>query len=231
MKKTGKKSEAEILRQKAVALLNKKPSRPYSQFSEGDLLKLIHELEVHQIELELQNEELIMARCIAQEATQKYTELYDFAPSGYFSLSKEGEIIELNICGAMMLGKERERLKNNLFGFFISDNTKPIFNLFFDKVLNCKAKESCEVDLLTKINLPVSVYITGIASENGEQCLVNVVDITDRKLVVALKKKSEELVQFNILMVGREIRMIELKREINNLLKKSGEEEKYVIHV
>ena len=106
MKKDNKSAPA-ILRQKAEELLKKKPLKTGSQLSEAEMLKLIHELEVHQIELEMQNEELMLANEQAEFATKKYTELYDFAPSGYFTLSKEGKIIELNLCGSQMLGKER----------------------------------------------------------------------------------------------------------------------------
>jgi len=187
-------SEAPILRKRAEKLLKKKPSRPSLQLSKADVLKLIHELEVHQIELELQNEELLLAKEKAAElATKKYIELYDFAPSGYFTLSKEGDIIELNLYGSQMLGKERSRLKNNRFGFFVSDDTKSIFNLFLGKVFNNKAKGTCEVTLSTIGNLPMCVHLTGIAIENGEQCLVTVVDITERKqaeqeLIIANKE-------------------------------------------
>ncbi|MEI6057333.1 MAG: hypothetical protein WCR55_14915 [Lentisphaerota bacterium] len=95
----------------------------------------------------MQNEELIVARTTAEEVAEKYTQLYDFAPSGYFTLSRDSEIIELNLCGAKMLGKDCSKLKNSLLGFFVSDDTKPIFNLFLDKLFNSKTKESCDVTL------------------------------------------------------------------------------------
>src|SRR5665648_437923 len=69
-----------------------------TQPTEADILKLVHELEVHQIELEIQNQELKAARSVAQDVTDRYTDLYDFAPLGYFTLSKEGKIIGTNIC-------------------------------------------------------------------------------------------------------------------------------------
>jgi PAS domain S-box-containing protein len=192
MKKAVNNSEASNLRKKAIGLLKKKQSNSVSQLSEPETLKLIHELEVHQIELELQNEELRLARSAEQHAAEKYTELYDFAPSGYFTLSKEGKIIELNLCGSLMLGKERSRLINSLFGFFISDDTKPVFSLFLAKVFNSKAKETCEVTLSAKGNLPMYVYLTGIVTENTEQCIVTVIDITERK------QAEEELIQSEI---------------------------------
>ncbi|MCX6249351.1 MAG: PAS domain-containing protein [Bacteroidetes bacterium] len=160
--------------------------------SEAEILKLMHELEVHQIELEMQNEELIMARSAAQAATEKYTELYDFAPSGYFTLSKEGKIIDLNLCGSQMLGKERSLIINSPFEFFVSNNTKPIFNLFLEKVFNSKAKESCEITLSTNGYLPTYVHLFGMVTENGEQCLVTAIDITDRKREEDALRESEK---------------------------------------
>ena len=100
-------TESEILRQRAEELLNMKLSKSGSQLSEAETQKLIHELEVHQIELEIQNEELILAKKQAADNSEKYIELYDFAPSGYFTLTRKGEILQLNLLGAKMLGKER----------------------------------------------------------------------------------------------------------------------------
>jgi len=105
MKKRDSKSEASLLRQKAEEQFKKKSAKTVSKLSEAEMLKLVHELEVHQIELEMQNDELCLAKEQAEIATNKYSELYNFAPSGYFTLSKEGEIIELNLQGAKMLGK------------------------------------------------------------------------------------------------------------------------------
>ena len=98
-------TEKSILRQKAAETMKKRPLKTVSELSEANLLKLIHELEVHQIELELQNEELRLVKEKAAElATEKYAELYNFAPSGYFTISREGKIIELNLYGLQMLG-------------------------------------------------------------------------------------------------------------------------------
>jgi signal transduction histidine kinase len=198
MKVTVNKSEAAIMRAKAEMLLKKKSLKTSPQPPEVETLKLIHELEVHQIELELQNEELRHAWAMTEAANDKYTGLYDFAPSGYFTLSKEGKIIELNRCGSIMLGKERTHLINSQFGFFVSNDTKPIFNLFLKNVFTSKAKESCEVTVSIADNLPMYVHITGIVMENGEQCLVTLVDITERELAeVEIKHKNEELLKLN----------------------------------
>ena len=160
--------------------------------SEADTLKLIHELQVHQIELELQNEDLILAKSSAVENADKYARLYDFAPSGYFALLRDGEIIELNLSGAKMLGKDRQSLKNKRFGLYISDDTKPIFNVFLERVFSGKSKESCEVTLLTSADLPIFVHLEGIITDNAEQCFLTAIDITERKKAAHLLRESEE---------------------------------------
>lgn len=184
--------EKSNLRQRAIELLKKKQSGPSVQRSQAETLKLFHELQVHQVELELQNEELMQARIVASKAAEKYTELYDFAPSGYFTLSREGKIIELNLSGADMLGQERSKLKNSKFGSFVYDETKPEFNRFLGQIFAEKAKESCEVALSTNGNTSMYVFLTGIATENGEQCFVTLIDITERKLAEENLQKTEE---------------------------------------
>ena len=80
-----------------------------------------------------------------------------------------------------MLSKERLFLKNSQFGFFVSDDTKPIFNLFLEKIFFTNSKESCEVTLLIKGQPHIDIYLCGIATENGDKCIINAVDISERK--------------------------------------------------
>lgn len=199
MKRNGNISESPVfLRKKAEKLLNKRQSKPGSQLAAADGLKLIHELEVHQIELEMQNEELILSRSAAIDSVERYTELYDFSPVGYFTLSREGKIIELNLYGSQMLGKERANLTNKYFGSFVSVETKIIFDHFLSRVFDSRIKESCEVSPINSPNAATYVHLTGMISENEEQCLVNATDITGRKQAeTALTLKNEELIRLN----------------------------------
>ena len=202
MKNTNSKFEADILRQKAEEFLKKKPVRPDLPTSAPDTLHLFHELEVYQLELEMQNNDLRHAWAVAEVAVDKYTELYDFSPSGYFTLSKTGKIIELNASGSQMLGKEIARLSNSQFGFFVSEEDKPNFNLFLEKVFISSEKESCQVAMSTNDNLPLLVQLTGIATKNGEQCFITMVDITESKqaeesLLLMQMKRASELITAN----------------------------------
>ena len=170
-----------LLRQKAEDALKNSNSNSNKILSEGDALKLLHELQVHQIELEMQNAELILANeqeCLAKE---KYAKLYNFAPSCFLTLSKEGDIVELNISAAKILGKERSALINSRFGLYISTDTRPIFNFFFQNVVKNNVKQTCEIELASKENALTNILIEGILSENEEHCLLNFMDITETK--------------------------------------------------
>src|SRR5664280_2436332 len=100
-------TDDQMLRRSAEELLKKKQDKLNKLVVETDSVKLLHELQVHQIELEMQNEELIAANEAAETALRKYTMLYDFAPMGYFTLDPDGNIYELNFTGAEMLGDKR----------------------------------------------------------------------------------------------------------------------------
>lgn len=174
-------SSAAILRQKAEQQLKDLQSRTNSLSSETDLLKLIHELQVHQIELEMQNEALVVAKEKVEIAEAKYTELYDFAPSGYLSLTKDGDITELNFAAAKMLGKNRLELMNKRFVLFTSHDTRAIFNHFFDRVCTGEEKQTCDITIETEGNSPIYVTVEGIVSPNKKICNLILVDITERK--------------------------------------------------
>ena len=223
--------DADNLRQKAEKILTNKPSSTDPAITEIERLKLLHDLDVHRIELELQNEELRHAWAVGEVALNRYAELYDFAPSGYFTLTKEGEIVDLNLVGAILLGRERMHLKHCRFGVFVSDDTKPVFNHFLNCVFGSRTRESCELILSGNPQKPMFVHLAGIAAEKKEHCLVTAVDITERHhLEVALKQQVAELEQMNRCMMDRELKMVELKQEINELLGKAGGKAKYEIH-
>jgi len=174
-------STIDILRQKAEEILKSKLSKKASITADLDTKNLIHELQVHDIELELQNEELLSQRSEALEYARKCEELYDFSPSGNLVVSKAGLIMELNLVASQMLGKGRKYLKNKAFDSFVSFHSKPVFHDFFTKVFISNIKETCEIRLVDHAT-PNSFFLTGRVSDNQEECLISMVDITERKL-------------------------------------------------
>jgi PAS domain S-box-containing protein len=95
-----------------------------------DALKLLHELQVHQVELEMQNASLREARAQEEAALQKYTDLYDFAPVGYFTLDGHGRIVECNLTGAALLEAERSALIGRRFQMVVTPKDRPAFSAF-----------------------------------------------------------------------------------------------------
>jgi len=170
-----------LIRQKAEEVIQSKTSKFNSKLSESEILKLIHELEVHQIELEMQNEELIIAKEKAEKASEKYAELYVFAPFGYYTLSNTGEILELNLAASQILDRERSFLLNRQFGIFVSEDTRPIFNEFLENIFNSYNRFTCDIAISTNLNSPKHLHLSGIITENRKQCLLTVVDISQRK--------------------------------------------------
>ena len=187
MKKRKTLPEESSLRQKAEAIVEKlnsgKANPQVAQISqlspEAEMRKLIHELQVYQIELEMQNEEL-------QQAVEKAAiaiALYDFAPTGYFTVKPDSTISQLNLCGAKMLGKERLYLRNSRLNQFITPHTQPLFNEFLQICFETGLKQTCEIGLAIQ-GKPLSfLYLEGMVSEDKNKCLVVAVDITERKQV------------------------------------------------
>jgi PAS domain-containing protein len=173
--------KASHLRQMAEEQLKLQKSKTKKIIPTVDLLKLIHELEVHQIELEMQNEELILANEQARAATEKYVELYDFAPLGYYTISRAGKIIGLNLQGARMLGKERSFLINNPFGFFVKEDSRSIFAAFLEEIFQSKSVVNCDLPLLSVGTISLHVHLTGMISETQDECRITAVDVTEQK--------------------------------------------------
>ena len=152
----------------------------------NDTQRLFHELQVHQIELELQNEELNHANAVANTALEKYTDLYDFAPVGYFSLDSQGQIEELNMAGAVLLGVERSRLTGRRFQLFVDLKSRPTFQDFIGRIFSNSGRQECELKLISESNGTVWVEVAGISQPivSGSKRLSRIVvsDISARKL-------------------------------------------------
>jgi PAS domain-containing protein len=171
-------TDARVLRIKAEELLKEKQMKADQLALETDTKKLLHELQVHQIELEMQNEELRLAYETAETALRKYTMLYDLSPLGYLTLESGGKIAELNFTAAEMLDERRFGLVGSNFKLYIYDDYKVVFNNFLDKVFSSNEKESCEVMLGYDSNSLSHVYMEGIVSGDDQKCLLSVVDIS-----------------------------------------------------
>ena len=171
-------TSAKLLRKKAEELLAQKQKLMDDTLKEYDEKKLLHELQVHQIELEMQNEELLMEIEIAEKALKKNAILFDLAPMGYITLDASGNIYEINQSGARMLGENKSALINKNFNKYVAENTKAVFANFILKVFESYQKVSCQITL-EKDKKPLGyVYMEGILISEEDRCLLSVVDIS-----------------------------------------------------
>ncbi len=177
-----------------------------------EMQRLLQELQIHQIELEMQNEELKTARNEAEAQRELYLDLYDFAPIGYFTLDSHGIIRQVNLAGARLLGMERSRLLGCVFTNFISEADVPVFNAFLEKVFVDRVKDNCAISLGHEGCPRLHVHVDAVATSDGRECRVAVLDVTQRKRAEDdLQRLHEELEQ----LVGR--RTMQLKATIKEL--------------
>lgn len=184
--------KASTLRKQAEALLKEQQNKANLPSAEADMLKLIHELQVHQIELELMNDELNFANQTAKLAGEKYTNLYDFAPCAYFTLNQEGDILLLNLAGAKMLGRDRRSLINSRLAFYVTAGTRNVFLDFLNEIFTSKRMKSCEVAFGNN-HLPIMhIHLIGTPGPDEKHCLITASDISGSKLAEKALKDSEE---------------------------------------
>ena len=170
-------TDAQLLRIKAETELKSKQRETGIPETEIDIKKLLHELQVHQIELEMQNEELREANQATELALKRFTMLYDLAPMGYYTLDLNSNICELNFTGAEILGERRFSLINTNFKLFVEDDYKVVFSDFFNKVFSSNYKESCVVQLGYDNKSLSRVYMEGVVTGDDKNCLLSVVDL------------------------------------------------------
>jgi len=142
-------------------------------------LKLLHELQVHQIELELQNEELQKARADLATALDRYVDLYDFAPFAYITLGLQGKIRELNLACAALLGVSRVEASGRHFADFIESQDRDALGLFLEGFQSIRATQSCHVRLATRDRPSRIIRIEGAPTDPDLACRAVLVDITD----------------------------------------------------
>ncbi len=162
--------------------------------------RLLHELRVHQIELEMQNEELRRTQLELEDQRDKYSDLYNFAPVGYFTISKQGMIVEANLTGASLLGVERTLLIQKPFSRFITKDYQDSFYFYRQKRIETKEKQTCELKLVKKDGSEFYAQLDCSPAKDLQkdfnQLGISIIDINDRKLAEeALGKVHDELEQ------------------------------------
>lgn len=196
------KSSKDTLRSRAERILLKHPKRvsPISG-NDSETRKIIHELQVHQIELEMQNDELRRKQEETEEIRRKYVDLYDFAPVGYFTFDQTGKILEVNLTGATLLGFPRSRLMGRPFTSFVENNFRNLFTAHLVKVYSSKLDQFTELRIKqidTKLPVYVSLRSMAVRNDGELKCRSAVSDISELKLAEKTRLEAyEELSKAN----------------------------------
>ncbi|EKQ52054.1 MAG: PAS domain S-box [Methanobacterium sp. Maddingley MBC34] len=194
----GKKFED--LREKAEEVL--KDKKEHGKKLGLEIGELIHELEVHQIELEMQNENLIKTQIQLEDSRRDYIELYDFAPVVYFTFDEKGIIKRANLKAFELLGVTRKYLINTAFIRYIAPHSRKVFQEHLRKVKESQLKEQCELELLSKEKNPLFVSLNSIIILDKEGKFKEfrsvIIDITEGK--VAEKEIEKSLAEKEILL-------------------------------
>jgi signal transduction histidine kinase len=208
--KPSDKRAGTALRKRAESLIKKRDGNIKAEpVSVEEAQRLIHELRTHQIELEMQNEELRNTQLSLEDARKKYTDLYDFAPVGYFTFDNSGIVREANLTGASMLEVERSRLIGKPFVLYIKGKSpeadcRTIFNSHIRNVLKTGEWQNCEVEVTRQNDTVFFAALESVlATDNTVRTTIS--DITERKQAAealkisneALKKHTSELESVN----------------------------------
>jgi transcriptional regulator with GAF, ATPase, and Fis domain len=218
----------ELRRQAEEQFLDKKLQLPGHKPSPPETQRLIQELEIHQIELEIQNDELQQNRVELELTLQKYSELYDFAPVGYFTFAANGVIEGVNLNGALLLGTERGVLLHLPFDHFIPDsNGVEIFSRHLSLVLQRQTVLRCELNLMSKDGTERYCQLQSVAVKSKEQddyILTSIVDSTVRRRLEMALQRTHENLELTVAERTRELTEanIQLLREVEE--RKKAEE-------
>lgn len=183
MNKEQRPRDGSALRRRAEALLRKRQSDSAADDHNADVLKLLHEMQVHQIELELQNAELAQARDEIENGLRRYTELYDFAPVAYLTLDHGLAIRQINLTGASLLGIERSRLIGQPFKRFVALADRSDFTDFAAGILAGHGRETCEIALQRPDSSPAQswIHVEAVRSESDDGFRAMLLDITEQR--------------------------------------------------
>jgi PAS domain S-box-containing protein len=189
--------------------------------------RMLHELRVHQIELEMQNEELRFAQEELNTALARYFDLYDLAPIGYCTISEAGLILEANLTVCSLLGMVRSALITRSIARFILNNDQDIFYLYRKELFDAYSAGSgqagepraCELRMVKKDGTQFWARLEATAAQNivgAPVCRVMISDITGSKLAEASLRESEKALL--VLLSEKEVLLKELHHRVKNNL-------------
>ena len=188
-----------MLRERADEIARARPPPPPrvgEQLDAAAMRRTLHELQVYQIELEMQNEELREAQVALEVERTRYLDLYDLSPVGYLTLGQTGEILQLNLKAADLLGLPRSQLVNKPLRRFIAKEDRDAHYLFTQQILQTRQPDQRDVQMVNTegFGFWVHMAVTTEGDDDGAPCLLVIInDISDHKRAEEKLYESEEI--------------------------------------
>ncbi|MFP4307404.1 MAG: PAS domain S-box protein [Desulfococcaceae bacterium] len=210
------------LKARARAILLEKGPVP-ERLESRDARRLIQELQIYQIELEMQNEELLRTQVRLQTSAELYRDLYDQAPVAFINLDHEGGILDVNHAAVDLLGQPRERLLRMNIYTLIQPGNHDTFYRHCREVVKIRRKRTCEL-LFHRMDdtvFPARVHTAGVPDETGAslQLRMAITDISDQKAVEAelearVQERTTELQRANDALKGQVENRMQIERQL-----------------
>ncbi|MDZ4675643.1 MAG: PAS domain-containing protein [Gemmatimonadota bacterium] len=181
-------SSPEALRHRADEIMQDRKPEPLGELPPADTRQVIHELRVHQIELELQNEELRRTQESLEASRSRYFDLYDLAPVSYFTVSEEGTILEVNLSGSRLLDVARDALVGRPLNLFILPEDQDSFYLATRQLVNTERAQAFELRMNRRDGQPFWVWIEATAAQDDDANPVLRMVLTD----ITARKQTEQ---------------------------------------
>jgi PAS domain S-box-containing protein len=197
--KPDKPNAAAVLRRRAEEQLQNRTSAAYAPLSAHETQRLLQELKIHQIELEMQNDELRQSKADLEASQKRFVDLYDFAPVGYCLVSDEGLILEANLTAAILLGVARgDLLKQPIFRFILKEDQE-IYHQFRKQLLETREPQACELRLVRHPGTSFWARLETTIAQDETGTTVSRLVLTDisRKQADALERLNNELIMVN----------------------------------
>jgi PAS domain S-box-containing protein len=165
---------------------------------------LLHELQVHQVELEMQNEELRRAHAALEVAHEEYVDLYEFSPVGYLTLDRKGQITRVNLAGAALLGLTRVRLQGRSFARLVATGSADRWHrIFAGQILGGAERADCDLVLRRGDGSSFDAHVAcrfRAAADAGPAVQIAITDVTEQKRALALALSPERMGAFRAAM-------------------------------
>jgi PAS domain S-box-containing protein len=189
--KKHKIDERSDLRRRAEKIAREKEVEHLKSFSPEETQRMLHELRVHQLELEMQNDAFRDKQVELSEAKERYFDLYNMAPVGYCTLSEKGLIIEANFTVATLLGEARRDLVNQPITRFILKEDQDIYYLHCKQLFETGAPQACELRIMKKAGTSFWAHLAATIAKDAVGSPISRIVLSD----ITERKRAEESLQ------------------------------------